>query len=849
MQDEAFPMRRLANRRQLARAVLVFEALWRALWPAWMVAGAVLCLALLDVLPMLGGWLHAAVLLVAAVAFVVLLVHGLWRVRLPDATTVDRRLETQSGLRHRPLSVAADEPAISDPFGKALWEAHRERTLRAIRALRVGTPAPGLPGRDRRGLRFALLLCILAAFAIANVDAPSRIAAALNPVLPVSAAAPSVEVQAWITPPAYTATAPIFLRDNGPVAGIPAGSHLTVNVSGSDTTPVLALGDHQIAFKSLDGGSFQAEDDLKRGGTLSVRSRGSLLGSWALTIVADQPPKAAWGPNPGRREAEQRLRLPWDVSDDYGVTGLQAELRLVDRPDAPPLIVQIPLPGGSPKAAHGISQPDLTAHPWAGLPVIARLVARDASNQTGASAEATLRLPERSFHNPIARALIAARKTLSQHPDDRTQALSILDGLMQAPEPFANDAGDYAALSAIYYDLVRNHADQAVPESQDLMWQLALALEEGQTAETARALEEARQRARDALQDAQHQPNDATRQALQKRLEELKQAIDRHIAALLKQLQEHNDILQPNENTLELSSRDLDRMADEAEKAAREGRLDQAQRQMDQLERMLDRLRSARPASRNAENSRRQQGRNQTSAVQEMISREGGLLDHAQQRGSSDRPGDQPGDQRSAGDPNAERQADSRVQHALQRALGELMQQFTDLTGEVSPNLGAADRAMHDAQTALNQGDDASASASQQGAIAALQKGGRDMAQALARQSGQQSGGEQAGGDEGDEGDGSDEGLGMMASPDGRRDGRFGFGTLPGDPDRADSGNRDPLGRTGEGSSSATGDVQVPENREQNRTQAINNELRRRDADRQRSQEERDYINRLLKQF
>jgi hypothetical protein len=286
-------------------------------------------------------------------------------------------------------------------------------------------------------------------------------------------------------------------------------------------------------------------------------------------------------------------------------------------------------------------------------------------------------------------------------------------------------------------------------------------------------------------------------------------------------------------------------MANEAQRAAREGRMDDAQRQMEQLERMLDRLRSAHPGSRNAENSRRQQGRNQTSAVQEMIAREGGLLDQAQQRGTPGR----------TGDPDAERQADSRVQHALQRALGELMQQFTDLTGEVSPNLGTADRAMHDAQTALNQGDDTSASASQQGAIAALQKGNRDMQQALARQSGQrsagqQSGGEQADGDDsGEEGDGSEDGMGMMASPDGNRDGRFGYGTLPGEPGRADSANRDPLGRNGEGNSSATGDVQVPEDREQNRTQEISNELRRRDADRQRSQEERDYIDRLLKQF
>jgi hypothetical protein len=91
--------------------------------------------------------------------------------------------------------------------------------------------------------------------------------------------------------------------------------------------------------------------------------------------------------------------------------------------------------------------------------------------------------------------------------------------------------------------------------------------------------------------------------------------------------------------------------------------------------------------------------------------------------------------------------------------------------------------------------------------------------------------------------------MGMMASPDGNRDGRFGYGPMPGSPNRADSGNRDPLGRMGEGNSSATGDVQVPEDRERNRTQAITDELRRRDADRERNQEERNYLDRLLKQF
>ncbi|MEJ1975727.1 MAG: DUF4175 family protein [Acetobacteraceae bacterium] len=53
-----------------------------------------------------------------------------------------------------------------------------------------------------------------------------------------------------------------------------------------------------------------------------------------------------------------------------------------------------------PRQAHGAPAQDLTANPWAGLPVIATLVARDAPGQRGASAEANFVLPERPFKNP-----------------------------------------------------------------------------------------------------------------------------------------------------------------------------------------------------------------------------------------------------------------------------------------------------------------------------------------------------------------------------------------------------------------------------------------------------------------
>ena len=205
--------------------------------------------------------------------------------------------------------------------------------------------------------------------------------------------------------------------------------------------PSLSLDGSSEPFRTLDKASFQADHDLTEGGRLAVRRNGHELAAWDLSVVADQPPTAAWTEPPGRAAGSQQTRLPWRATDDYGVVSLQAELRLRDRPDAPPLVVTLPLPGGSPKSAHGVSQQDLTAHPWAGLPVIGRLVAHDALGQTGDSKDAEFVLPERPFQNPVARALMTIRRGLSLHPDDRDTAVNGLDALLMAPEAFGDDFG------------------------------------------------------------------------------------------------------------------------------------------------------------------------------------------------------------------------------------------------------------------------------------------------------------------------------------------------------------------------------------------------------------------------
>jgi hypothetical protein len=468
------------------------------------------------------------------------------------------------------------------------------------------------------------------------------------------------------------------------------------------------------------------------------------------------------------------------------------------------------------------------------------------------SADAELVLPERSFNHPVAQALVAIRRELSADPDAREAPRRRLDELSRNPEAFDNDATTQMGLGTARRRLA-SREPEAVPEVQELLWDLALALEEGRDSRTARALEQARQALREAMdraeqQQRENQENREARDETQRRIEELREAIRRHLDAMAERLQRENaESLNELPQNRMADQRDLNRRSDRMRDATRENRMTDAQRELAELEEMLRALEEGRMA-RGPENPQRQQqrqrGQQQMGVVQDMVRRQGDLLDRGQQRADAEEqrraqqrrvPGRPP--EPAAPPPQAEAQAqaqqqEGRRQRALRRALGELMQQFGDLTGEVPEALGRADQAMRDAQEALGGGADAREP--QERAMRHLQEGGRQMAQQLQRQFGQQGG----------EGEGEPDDADMAGMGE---DG----GDEPGSEQQMGEG-RDPLGRRSReqtGNADQGSDTRVPEEAEMLRTRRIQEELRRRGAERERPAEELDYIDRLLRRF
>jgi len=791
-----------ARRLRLAAAALLWERLWPAVAPGLAVIALFLVLALFDLPEQLPGWLHLGLLLALAAALVAVLVDGLRRFRPPRPGAARRRVEQASGLAHRPLAALDDRIAggADDPESVALWQAHRARMVAASHRLRVGWPEAGLVRRDPWALRALMVLLLVLAAIDAGPDWASRIGRSLTPDVSGGPGAPLASLDIWLTPPDYTGLPPQLLSPAATATPIkvPAGSVLLAQVHGRGTVPRLAFAGTESDFDRIDEDNFKARVTLTKSGPLAVQQGSTTLGSWPIAIVPDLPPAIALI-GPPRQTEHGALRLEYRATDEYGVEAVRAEMHLVDNPEASPLVLDLALPGLHLKTAHGVGYNDLTANPWAGLPVTIRLEAKDALGQTGRSESATVTLPERVFHNPVARAIIEQRKALTVHPEDRDAVAEQLSDLSLRPKRYAGDIVVFLALRTAGTRLEINRDPETVSAVQKLLWEAALRIEDGRAPLMQQSLRQAMQALQDAL------ARNAPAAEINRLTEQLRQAMNKYMQALMQnaQRQGQKNLKQADPAQATTTQRDLQQMLDRAQKLAQTGARDAARDLLSQLQDMLENMRLGRSGA--AQNdAQRMMG-----AMQKMMQRQQQLLDQSFR------------DSRAG---KADEQSAMQSQEALRKSLGEMMRRLGE-NGEIPSALQRAEHAMRNASGALKQGRPGAAIRPQSDALDQLQQGARRMGERMA--------GRKNGNGTSDSGEPDD-------------------GTEPSQAQRDPFGRASPQDR-GSGWVDDGGPMRRgtgPEvDASLHRARTILDELRRRAGERGRPEIERDYLDRLLKEF
>ncbi|HXV32080.1 MAG TPA: TIGR02302 family protein, partial [Sinorhizobium sp.] len=617
-------VRMLAAKRFLARLVLMAEqVLPRTLVPLSLVL-LFLSAGWLGFFRIAPFWLHIVALLGFATGLFLSLLP-LTRIRWPEIADADRMLEERNRLPHQAIRVQDDVPATDSAFGAALWREHQVRMARLVGGLDTGMPRPDIARHDPFALRAVPVLIACIAFAYSYSNRSGLISDAFQ--LPERQAAVSdIRIDAWVTPPAYTGRAPIFLTRQQDVAAdeneraqitIPQFSDLTVRITGASQETEVRYSEADAARPTIipasdakaasqpkaeapqatPNGARSHLYKITRDGTLSVGGK-----SWSFKITPDTVPDIAFVESP-HATANASLEISFLAHDDYGISQAWAEIKPLEEPasNAHPLYAppeyRLDLPRRNAREAKGTTNRNLSEHPLSGKRVQITLVARDAAGQEGRSLPEEMVLPGRRFFEPLAAAVAEQRQIFALDANQLPRAVELNDALTLYPEETIPNLTHFLLMQSAKTRMKLARDDDMLRDAADHLWEIALGIEDGDLSLAERRLRDAQQALSDALE------RNAPDEEIARLMQELRQAMQEYMQALAEQLAKNPPMAgNPDMNNV-LRQQDLEKLMDQIENLARSGARNEARQLLSELQRMMSNLPSGRMMQQMGENN------------------------------------------------------------------------------------------------------------------------------------------------------------------------------------------------------------------------------------------------------
>ena len=653
-------------------------------------------------------------------------------------------------------------------------------------------PRSRVPDYDRWGLRAVAGLLFVTALAFSFGPFGGRVSDGLVGRAARDTVPPRID--AWVTPPAYTGKAPLFLTADANQAvqtfSVPQGSDVSLRVTGGS-------GEETLSYADVGGNARAIEPEAPKGDapaavqtapkvrqfsgklntnvTLTLKSGDNDLGRWALAVIPDGPPTIRFIGEP-KRAANGAMELNYEIDDDYGAASAKAVFELSDPPAAnahplygpPDLPLTLPRRGGKAKVAK--TTKDLTEHVWAGASIKLTLSATDDAGHTATSDTKTLVMPERPFANPLARAVIEQRRLLALDANAKPRVLDLMDAITLRPEDTFDNMSNYLAITSARSRLKLSESDDQLRNVVSYLWEIALGIEEGNLSAAERRLRQAQQALQDAIK------NGASDQEIEKAMKELREAMNQFLQEFAQRAQQNPNAPQMQQNGRELRQSDIDRMMDQIENLAKSGDRDKAQQLLSELQDMMNNLQAGRQQPGGEQDGelrqqmdklgdimrRQQEMMNDTFRLNQMQRGQRGQGGEQQQLGEDGQQGQPEDQQQQQPGPGQDRDPLGRPkmspkdladalkqlqegQGQLQSELDKLKKGLEGMGMEPNEGFGEAGKSMGDAEQSLGQGDGDQAVGHQGRALEALRRGAKDMMKQMQAMQGDQGGSEQGG--------------------------------------------------------------------------------------------------------
>ena len=777
--------------------ILAWEGIAPKIWPYGLSFFIFLVAALFDLLPSLPGAVHSLLLVGLTMYWIYGAVDVVRAIRWPDDDAIYHRIEQSSDLPHRPLTSLRDQMVErpADPAQLEWWHYHQARLKQSLRQLTVGLPRYGFAPSDPYAIRSAILLLVMIGVIHAGRDIENRMIRAFKPDVP-PASSLLAELVISVKPPEYTGLPQINLKpgDIDPVS-IVTGSKVFVQFSGVTVTPTFYIDGDKKPLTELAKNSYQTEIAVTDAYELRADIGWQTLGRWPVQMVADNPPAIDWD---GDLYATSRaaMRVGYHGSDDFGITAVDA---VITKPgESGNIVLHLPVFTKAKADVKNASYHDVAYHRWAGDKVQIQLIATDAVGHKTNSKISEITLPERDFKEPVAREIAAARKEFMFARIDRAALAQSIESVIAQPQKFAYDARVTLGLRVAATRAAIAHDNAWNQSIIDLLWDIALRIEDSGVSLAEKDLRNLEQQLQDAM------ARGASPDEINALLDQFQNAMESYMNAMMQQMVKNgSDDLPSMDNAANsIEAEDVGRLLMQIRALMQSGNNQEAQKLLSKLQEIMANIRSNQGQQSQASKAAMEL----VKSAQALIRDQQKALDDA--AAAMGRPEQKLTDAVMSG----ARKKQKEVLDNLKKFQKQLSQtglpespKFSASNRDMNSAIKAIDQKITEANNEQNKREQILAATSS--ALENLRSGMQDMMKNM-----QQSGG-----------------AGQV---------------------RAGGGRFDPFGRSRPGQGMLDDpSIKVPGMQELQRSQEILDELQRRSGDYSRPEIERDYIKRLLRRF
>ena len=846
----------LSHKRKRAFVLLMLENItlhcWRLFFWVLLFCG----LWMLGIPAFLGQFISVITPIIFFIGIIYFIKKDICSLRLPSVNTIERALEKQSGFPTGSISIIKDtlaNPKKSET--RELWSYAQKKILSSFSKIKTPKLRAVLSRRDPAALRFIAILFFISGLMIAGDQWQGKIQSGIMPISPSKIISQGRTTKLWVKPPEYTQIGQTHLIGNGTSdtkLNIPEGSKIKLRIHsilGELIPPVLYNGNTEIKMTYIGDGLYGSESIIQKGNNIKIKQLLLTRANWEYNFIKDTPPEISIPMIKEKVDSYEildnfQIRVPLMLRDDYGVKELHMRMEIDE------MVEDLPLGNISNQSRLIMSQPnmefkispiyDMTWHTWAGLPVTFEYKAIDHKGQETTLDKISMTLPERKFEHPMAKALIAMRKRLAwDYHDSFIDISRNIEILLSSPSYFQDNKTIYLALRSASSRLLYSNQYNGQRRINaawgviNLLWDSALAIEDGNLSLAMRELRDARL----ALENAMRDPNSSD-QEIDALMDDLREKMSNYFAEMQRERQKRiaNGEAFPEMSVEDFSSiispDTLSKLMEQIESALRSGDTQKAQELMSQLQRMMEMIDPSMMPQLPMDMQAMHKGINE---LQELIDRQEILLnqtnDQANQAmsvmprintmpsieemmaelGMDNLPPaiKEPQDTPSIG---VNTRPNKIEQEALRYILGQLMLDVSEKLDEIPETMGLAEQEMRLSAQALGENDPQSSIPNQEQAIKYLKDSQEELSKKFKNRMQQMVG--------------------------------IGFGGAR---------RYDPLGRPYGGDNpngeSLGDDVRVPDAAQKKRVDEILKTLRQRSGDRNRPDEELNYFRRLLRQF